>query len=128
MILLQDVESVRRETMGIKVTAQRVKLPTGYVVNFTSEVDGVEPEKLPVVCLSRNKPGKCMFRADLLHEHDGHSPRHDDLDHANAYIERVFKDIQDGLLASEVIGQLDVVDVKVILVPVPVPFSQMSDN
>ena len=114
--------------MGIKVTAQRVKLPNGYVVNFTSEVDGVEREKLPVVCLSRNKPGKCMFRADLLHEHDGHSPTHGTLEETNSYIERVFKDIQDGLLASEVIGHLDIVDVKGILVPMPVPFSQMSDN
>ena len=104
----------------VKVTAERIHMPGGEVlVHFKGEVDGADAEKLPVVCLSRNKPGKCNFRVDQLQEHDGHSPLHQTIEEANTYIERVLKDIQDGLASQEIILEIDKVDLKALFMPVP---------
>lgn len=102
--------------MGIKVNVNKVQLPTGqFVAFFASEIsEGVDVANLPVVCLSRVKPGKCMFRVDVLHEHDHHSPPFSDEAGVDAYIKRVTDDIAAGLQALEAISEVDVMNTKLV--------------
>ena len=106
----------------VKVTAERIHMPQGgVVVHFKGEVNGTDVEKLPVVCLSRVKPGQCNYQVDELQNHDGHSPLHQTIEEANAYIERVLKDIQDGLASQEIILETDKVDLKALFIPSHTP-------
>ena len=120
---------------GVKVQVIRVKLDDGrYIVNFQTEVaPGVDVTTLPEVCLSRIKPGKCMFRIDKMEEHDGHSPTHSTLEECNAYIARVMGDVEEGLKVSGILTETETKEVKGIVIPgfsigqIP-PGATLSDN
>lgn len=106
----------------VTVHCNRVQLPDGgFVALFGADVKGVDVETLPVVSLSRVL-GKCLFRIDKLQEHDTHAPTFHNLEEANTYIERVFKDIATGLIDKGIVPETEIVDLKAIAYGVAVPF------
>lgn len=81
--------------MAVKIVVVRIKHPEGKIgILFHSDCTG--EKDLPQVSLSRKKGG-CLFTVDKLHEHDNHTPWHDDQASANAYCDRVVGDIKAGL-------------------------------
>lgn len=97
-----------------KVDVQLVGGGGVYRIYFHTRIPKhVDPEKLPVVSLSRHF-GSCWFRIDKLHEHDHHSSSFKSSD-VKPYVLRVLHDIRDkmvaeGLATAEEVQDLDAIE------------------
>lgn len=101
--------------MKINIKVEVVETGSGaYVALFRGIIGGedIDLEKLPEVSLSRVH-GKCYFRVDQLHQHDGHAPAWSDEVKMKEYIERVFNEIktkcvEKGLMLNDEIQQVKI--------------------
>lgn len=105
----------KKMDISISIKVEIVEAASGeYVALFRGFVKGNEAdmEKLPEISLSRVH-GKCYFRVDQLHQHDGHAPAWSDEVKMKEYIERVFNEIktkcvEKGLMLNDEIQQVKI--------------------
>ena len=78
----------------IKMVIQKVQKWGSIYAYFHPTVTGwINAEKLPLITVSRLKPGGCNYRIDRLDTHDGHAPPFKTEELCDAYIARVMADI-----------------------------------
>jgi hypothetical protein len=91
----QAIATIGNVTPGhIKMVIQKVQKWGSIYAYFHPTVTGwINAEKLPLITVSRLKPGGCNFRIDLLHAHDNHAPPFKTEELCDLYIARVMADI-----------------------------------
>lgn len=108
----------------IHMVVQKVQKWGSIYAYFHPTVTGwINADKLPLITVSRLKPGGCNYRVDLLHTHDHHAPPFKTEELCDTYIARVMADIVNSDLAGVTVD----FEIQLVEKPVEAEYKEVTD-